>query len=130
MQPLDRGPFHSLKSWWNKGLYVKIHSIGGCKLTHAEWFQVFVPAYERATTVKNMQGGFRITGIYPTDHAVPLKELEKDLEQEEFDALIDYASDSKISLWVHFTLGACKMMMVMGMASLQIELIQDNSLNK
>ena len=97
LQPLDRGPFHSLKSWWNKELYTKVRSVGGRKLAREEWFQVFSPAYKRAMTVKNIQGGFRVTGMYPPpNHAVALQGISED----QFDSLINVASDSK-----HFTLG-------------------------
>lgn len=95
LQPLDCGPFHALKSWWNKELYKKIREVGGCKLTREEWFEVFIPAFECGTTVKNIQGGFLITGIYPLNRQIPIDEMKKKPSVNP-DDFIDTASDSKI----------------------------------
>jgi hypothetical protein len=69
MQPLDRGPFYSLKRAWNKALHKALRQVGSRKLTKAEWLQVFQPVYQQAISVKNVQGGFRGSGIYPTNRA-------------------------------------------------------------
>jgi hypothetical protein len=103
MQPLDRGPFYSLKSWWNKYLYKSIRQKGGRKLTRAEWYDVFMPAYLKATSVRNIQGGFRVTGIYPRNRKLVLERVKKFevkgkddllLDNEDLDGIVDTASES------------------------------------
>ena len=65
LQPLDRGPFYSLKNHWNKNLYAMVTKNGGRALQRKEWFEVFLPSIAKAITVDHMQSAFRVCGIYP-----------------------------------------------------------------
>ena len=96
MQPMDRGPFYSLKHHWNVCLYTKIAELGGRKLTRPEWFQAFLAAYERAMTVTHIQNAFRVCGIYP------LNRQQISDERLAVNADIDMALDSKLCLHATF----------------------------
>ena len=75
LQPLDRGPFYSLKRHWNVHLYMKIAEVGGRKLTRAEWFDAFLPAHKKAMTVEHLQNAFRVCGIFPLNRLAIKHEL-------------------------------------------------------
>jgi hypothetical protein len=65
LQPLDRGVFRSFKYWWNKFLHKNLKLVGGRKLVKSEWWSVLTKTIQKGLTVSNIQGGFRVTGIYP-----------------------------------------------------------------
>ena len=67
LQPLGKVPFSSLKRWWNYNLGVYNQDHAGKKLSKAEWFEVFNPAWETVLTSKNVLAGFQVTGVFPVN---------------------------------------------------------------
>ena len=65
MQPLDRGPFYSLKKHWNRNLFKTVTKNGGKAITRKEWFEIFLPTIASSMTVDHMQSAFRVCGIFP-----------------------------------------------------------------
>jgi hypothetical protein len=94
MQPLDVGVFSALKHYWNKYLRKKLKFTAGMKLTKPQFWEVLAESLSRSLTVKNVQGGFRETGIYPfarskitpeklsTSEPIKLQDLYSDSEDE------------------------------------------------
>jgi DDE superfamily endonuclease len=72
LQPLDRGVFSSFKHSWQREMKAFTRDTAGRKLEKKDFFVVFNPAFNESVTVKNAQGAFRGTGIFPLDiRAIP-----------------------------------------------------------
>jgi len=72
LQLADKSLFKSLKTHWTlEGLqYTRDH--GGVKVGKKNFYKIFNPAWEKSSTVENMQSGFRATGMFPVNFkAVP-----------------------------------------------------------
>ena len=69
LQPCDGPPFSRLKAEWQYYMteYTMDH-MGQAMPIQDFWIQ-FVPAWNRAMSVKTIQAGFRKTGIWPLDRA-------------------------------------------------------------
>jgi hypothetical protein len=65
LQPLDVGVFSPMKHYWNKNLTTKLWSTAGQKLTKQQFWEVLAESLSQGLTVKNIQAGFRETGLYP-----------------------------------------------------------------
>jgi hypothetical protein len=64
LQPLDVGVFSPLKHYLSRNLD-KLVRTGIAKVEKCEWVECFVKARPLALTSKNIQSGFKATGIYP-----------------------------------------------------------------
>ena len=69
-QPLDKGIFGPLKTYWNEEVHYFLRR-------HPREVQVFSRAWGRAMTIPNASGAFRTTGVYPFDRAVKAIESVK-----------------------------------------------------
>ena len=67
LQPLDDVPFANFKGAWYEGVRQYVRSSGAKKLSKAEFFHVFSPAWVKAITVNQIKAGFRNTGVWPVD---------------------------------------------------------------
>ena len=67
LQPLDDVPFANFKGAWYEGVCQYVRSSGAKKLSKAEFFHVFSPAWVKAITVNQIKAGFRNTGVWPVD---------------------------------------------------------------
>ena len=74
LQSLDVNIFGPLKSALSNELD-HIFRIGISTLQKIEWFQAFMKAHASVINVKNIQGGWRGTGIYPMNPTRVLKEF-------------------------------------------------------
>jgi DDE superfamily endonuclease/Tc5 transposase DNA-binding domain len=64
LQPLDVGVFSPLKHYLSQNID-KLVCTGIAKVEKCEWVECFVKARPLALTSKNIQSGFKATGIYP-----------------------------------------------------------------
>ena len=65
IQPLDRGCFSPLKSQWKKVVQSYIAKNHGKVVTRYEFSSLFAEAWYSAMTAKNIQAGFKISGVFP-----------------------------------------------------------------
>jgi len=69
LQPIDVGVFSPLKHYLSQNLN-KLVCTGIAKVEKCEWVECFAKARPLALTSKNIQSGFKATGIYPpVDHS-------------------------------------------------------------
>lgn len=72
LQPADVSVFKSLKTNWTTEGLKFTRETAGKKVGRQHFFQVFTPAWERSSSVENIQAGFRRTGIFPfNQEAIP-----------------------------------------------------------
>ena len=74
-QPLDRGCFSLLKSYWKQFRHKFYTKNRGCVITHFDFSSLFADAWKLATTPKNISSEFKITGVYPFNRKVVQKQL-------------------------------------------------------
>ena len=67
-QPLDKGCFAPLKSYWREECETYLSKNKGRAITRFQVSQVFSKAWVRAMTMTNVMAGFRTTGVCPFDH--------------------------------------------------------------
>ena len=92
IQPLDNLPFAIFKTEWFEALRKLIRKMYAKKLSKMVFFSVFVPAWDKAITVRIIQAGFRKTGIWPVDRSV----ISNDSMGPAIDTpLIDFSDISK-----------------------------------
>ena len=84
LQPLDVGIFSPLANAYSKELGDFIYNgYGWERMTKANFWNIFYPAWRKALTVDNIKGAFRATGIQPFKPDAVLKQLTIDLEWED-----------------------------------------------
>ena len=66
-QPLDKGPFTSLKQYWKEECHYFLSKNPGKVVTQYSFGEIFGKAWSKAMTPNNIMAGFKITGIYPLD---------------------------------------------------------------
>ena len=76
MQPLDVGVFGPLKTAISAQL-ARLLSTGIPQLQKIEWLENYVPAWARALTTQNIEGGWRGAGIFPTNRMKVLRNLPR-----------------------------------------------------
>jgi hypothetical protein len=64
-QPLDKGCFGPLKSYWRQESHRYLVENPGKVVTRYEFSRLFSSAWYHAMTMKNIMSGFHTTGIYP-----------------------------------------------------------------
>ena len=74
-QPLDKNPFSSFKEEFNKAMRSFLRKSGGRGLKKDEYMSVFNVAWVKAMTPKNIQAGFKRTGVWPPNPEAVPKEL-------------------------------------------------------
>ena len=67
LQPLDDVPFANFKTEWYEAIRLFVRAHCGHKLMKKEFFKTFVPCWKKAITVKNIQSGFKNTGVWPVN---------------------------------------------------------------
>ena len=83
LQPLDDVPFANFKGSWYEGVRKYVRSSGAKKLSKAEFFNVFSPAWVKAITVNQIKAGFRNTGVWPVDRkAISDSKIGPSLQQD------------------------------------------------
>ena len=83
LQPLDDVPFANFKGSWYEGVRQYVRSSGAKKLSKAEFFNVFSPAWVKAITVNQIKAGFRNTGVWPVDRkAISDSKIGPSLQQD------------------------------------------------
>jgi len=65
IQPLDRGCFSPLKNQWKKTVQSYVAKSHGKAVMRYEFSALFAEAWYSAMTAKNIQAGFKISGIFP-----------------------------------------------------------------
>ena len=83
-QPLDRGCFSPLKSYWKQACH-KFHTVNKRNITSYDFVSLFSKAWSSAMTLKNIVASFRVTGVYPFDRSaikLPEEEVYKDFRPE------------------------------------------------
>ena len=66
-QPLDKGVFGPLKTYWNQCCQEFLRKHPGRVLTDFSFNQVFSKAWGRAMTIPNAAAAFKTTGVFPFD---------------------------------------------------------------
>ena len=85
LQPLDKMPFSNTKRIWQKELLKWLFDNTGGRLPKYEFFMVFWPAWMGGMSVASIQGGFRVTGIYPCNRAaIPEKKLRTSIAYDRY----------------------------------------------
>ena len=74
-QPLDRGCFSPLKSYWKQLCHEFYAKNPGRVITHYDFSHLFSEAWRLAMSPKNIASGFKITGVYPFNRKVVQEEL-------------------------------------------------------
>ena len=64
-QPLDKGCFGPLKSYWKEECHRYMSNNPGRVITRFTFSQIFSRAWCRGMTMENVMAGFRTTGIFP-----------------------------------------------------------------
>jgi len=67
LQPLDKGLFGPLKTYWNEECHQYLRSHPGQVMNDYSFNTVFGRAWGRAMTIPNAAAAFRTTGVYPFD---------------------------------------------------------------
>ena len=75
-QPLDRGCFSPLKMAWREVCHTFMAENPGKRVTRFNFSQLFSLAWMKSMTMKNIVGGFRVTGVYPVNRNVVEKSKE------------------------------------------------------
>ena len=70
IQPLDNLPFAMFKNEWFEAVRKYVRRMYAKKLSKVAFFSLFVPAWNKAVTVRIIQAGFRKTGIWPVNRSV------------------------------------------------------------
>ena len=74
-QPLDRGCFSPLKSYW-KQLCDEFYAKNPERvITHFDFSSLFADAWKLAMTPRNISSGFKIAGVYPFNRKVVQEQL-------------------------------------------------------
>ena len=68
-QPLDRGCFSPLKSYWQQVCHDFLSSNPGRVVTVYDFSKLLSDTWLSAMTSKNIMSGFKVTGICPFDHS-------------------------------------------------------------
>ena len=68
-QPLDKGCFAPLKSYWKEECQNYLSKHKGKAITRFQFSEVFSRAWVRGMTMGNVIAGFRTTGIFPLDRS-------------------------------------------------------------
>ena len=77
-QPLDKGAFGPLKTYWNQECQTYMRKNPGKVLNQYNFMSVFSQAWYRAMTIPNLISAFRTTGVYPLNrHAVKVTDTAK-----------------------------------------------------
>lgn len=69
-QPLDRGCFSPLKIAWREVCHAFMAENPGRKVTRFNFYRLFCCTRMNSMTMKNILGGFRVTGVYPVNRNV------------------------------------------------------------
>lgn len=75
LQPLDVGCFGPLKQAYGRQIEKKMRA-GISHIAKEDFFPAFFTAFQEAMTEKNIQGGFRGTGLYPHNPEAVLSKLD------------------------------------------------------
>ena len=75
-QPLDRGCFSPLKMAWREVCHTFMAENPGKRVTRFNFSQLFSLAWMKSMTMKNIVGGFRVTGVYSVNRSVIEKSKE------------------------------------------------------
>ena len=66
-QPLDKGPFSPLKSYWREACRQFLHDNPGKVISRFTFSKVFGKVWGKVMCMENIISGFRCTGLYPVD---------------------------------------------------------------
>ena len=69
-QPLDKGCFGPLKTAWRSVCHEFYTNNPGKMVTRFNFSRLFNSAWMQSMTVRNITGGFQVTGIYPLDRGI------------------------------------------------------------
>ena len=69
-QPLDKNPFASLKDSFNSEMYKYNRKHDAKALAKEHFFEVCNVAWEKSMTKRNIQAGFKCTGLWPPNRGV------------------------------------------------------------
>jgi len=67
LQPADKTFFKSLKHHWTEGGRKFIRETGGKAPSKKQYFELFIPAWQKAASIDTAQSGFRETGMFPVN---------------------------------------------------------------
>lgn len=65
LQPLDKGVFGPLKSYWSQECQEFLRKHPGQVVTEYSFMKIFYQAFSRAMSLNNIVSAFRTTGVYP-----------------------------------------------------------------
>ncbi len=81
-QPLDKGPFGPLKVAWKESCQKFLSKNPGKFVTRFTFSKIFNEAWCYSMSMKNVQAGFRCTGIYPLNRNLLVPEEENETAQK------------------------------------------------
>lgn len=93
-QPIDQCPLAVFKRFFNWKLEVWCRERRGKALNKLDFWKVFLPAWERSMTERNIRGGFKMTGVYPLNpNAIPYHKFIPNSDSESSDSDDDNDDD-------------------------------------
>ena len=73
LQPLDKGTFGPLKSYWRQECHRFTSNNHGQVVSRYVFSQILSRAWEKCMTLSNVRAGFKVTGVYPLNRNAALK---------------------------------------------------------
>lgn len=84
LQPLDKGTFGPLKSYWRQPVHEYMSKYPGEHVSRHNFSRVFSQAWQKCMTMTNVRAGFKVTGVWPLNRdavGIPRQKMES-LPQE------------------------------------------------
>jgi hypothetical protein len=77
LQPLDVSLFSPLANYYSQELNTWLYNTGArIRMTKREFYGLFKPAFRRAMTEKNIESGWKKTGLFPFDPEAVLAKIK------------------------------------------------------
>ena len=84
-QPLDKGCFGPLKSYWREECQMYLNKNPGKVVTRYQFSEIFARAWAKGMSMKNITGGFKTTGIFPLNREAILSKTSQPEQLDTFD---------------------------------------------
>ena len=84
-QPLDKGCFGPLKVYWKEECQTYLSKNPGKVVTRYQFSEIFAKAWAKGMMMKNIIGGFKTTGVFPTNREAIMPKSSPVKESNTFD---------------------------------------------
>ena len=75
LQPLDKGTFSPLKTYWKQECHEFMSKNPGEVVSRFTFSKILGRSWERCMRLSNVQAGFKVTGVYPFDREAAFKQI-------------------------------------------------------